>query len=90
MRGLFKSRAELGWLSCKLENYATTLLPYVLTSNTITFDVQISVKWLLKKYGLWRYVHGGEMVTTAATVDGGELAWKLMQISAGIKICDSF
>jgi hypothetical protein len=66
------------------------LLHYYHTSNAITFDVQIAVKWLLKKYGLWRYVHGGEMVTTAATVDGGELAWKLMQISAGIKICDSF
>jgi hypothetical protein len=88
MRGLFKSRAELGRLSRKLENYATTLLPYVLTSNAITFDVQIAVKWLLKKYGLWRYVRRGKMVTTAATVDGGELAWKLTQISAGIKICD--
>jgi hypothetical protein len=63
MRGLFKSRAELGRLSHKLENYATTQLPYMLTSNSITFDVQIAIKWLLKKYGLWRYVRRGEMVT---------------------------
>ncbi len=53
------------------------------------FDVKTAVRWLLEKYGLWSYVERGDSVSTAATVDGGELAWQLMQVSAGIKICDA-
>jgi hypothetical protein len=30
-----------------------------------------------------------DVVTVAATVDGGEFAWQLTQVSAGIKICDA-
>ena len=38
---------------------------------------------------MWCHVERGEhIVTTAATVDGGELAWRLTQVSGGIKICD--
>jgi len=37
---------------------------------------------------LWEFVERRELVTMAATVDGGELAWQLTQVSAGVKICD--
>ncbi len=46
------------------------------------------MKWLLEQYGLWHYVANGEQVTVAATCDGGELAWKLIQVSVGIKLVD--
>ncbi len=42
----------------------------------------------MEKHGLWQRMVGGEQVVMAATVDGGELAWKVMQISAGIKFVD--
>jgi hypothetical protein len=87
-RGLFKSRQELSRLSKKLETYGSEILPFELTSNSIKFDLRRAVLWLLDKFGLWQYVERGELVTTAATVDGGELAWQLTQVSAGIKICD--
>ncbi len=38
---------------------------------------------------MWEHVEQREVVTAAATVDGGELAWQLTQVSAGLKICDS-
>jgi hypothetical protein len=40
------------------------------------------VKWLLEKFGLWSYVEDKDIVTVAATVDAGELAWQLMKVSA--------
>ena len=71
-----------------LETYGSEILPFELTSNSVKFDLRRAVPWLLEKFGLWQYVERGELVTTAATVDGGELAWQLTQVSAGIKICD--
>lgn len=87
-RGLFKSRQELSRLSKLLESHGGEILPYDLSSNSVKFDLRRAVPWLLDKFGLWSYVQRGELVTTAATVDGGELAWQLTQVSAGIKICD--
>ncbi len=52
------------------------------------FDVPTATTFLLKKYKLWNYVEYKQNVLLAATVDGGQLAWKLTQISAGIKIVD--
>ena len=37
-------------------------------------------------FGLWKYVEKGESCQVAATVDGGQLSWKVTQISAGIKL----
>jgi len=88
LRGLFKSRSELSRLSKLLERHGGTILPYEMTENSVQFDLNRAIPWLLQQYGLWRYVEGGDLVTVAATVDGGELAWQLTQISAGIKICD--
>jgi hypothetical protein len=87
-RGLLKSQQELSRVSKLLENHGQQILPYELTSNAVKFDIKRAVPWLLRKFGLWEYVQRGEMVTTAATMDGGELAWQLTQVSAGIKICD--
>ena len=39
----------------------------------------------LKKIQLWDHVKYQGKVLLAATVDGGQLSWKLTQISAGIK-----
>jgi len=88
-RGLLKSRQELSWLSKLLEDHGKTILPYQVTNNSVKFNLQCAVPWLLKKIGLWNYVREQELVTAAATVDGGELAWQLTQVSAGLKICDS-
>ncbi len=72
-----------------LETYGSEILPFELTSNSVKFDLRRAVPWLLEKFDLWQYyVERGELVTTASTVDGGELAWQLTQVSAGIKICD--
>ncbi len=87
-QGLFYNRMELSRVSKELENYGATILPYELTSNAVKFDVRIADRFILEKYGLWHYVENKESVIAAATVDGGELAWKLTQVSAGIKICD--
>jgi hypothetical protein len=87
-RGLFKSRQELSRLSKLLESHGAEILPYELSSNSVKFDLRRAVPWLLKQFKLWSHVQRGELVTTAATVDGGELAWQLTQVSAGVKICD--
>ncbi len=42
----------------------------------------------MDKHGLWQWVVDGQHVTIAATVDGGELALKLMQVLAGIQFVD--
>lgn len=89
MRGLFKSRQQLSRMSRLLEDHGGRIIPYQVTENAVKFDVKTAVKWLLEKYGLWSYVERGDTVSTAATVDGGELAWQLTQVSAGIKICDA-
>ncbi len=87
-KGLFYNRMELSRLSRLLEQHGESILPFELTSNAIKFDLRAAVKFLLQKYGLWDLVAEKENVLVAATVDGGELAWKLTQVSAGIKICD--
>jgi hypothetical protein len=74
MRGMFQSRAQLSRLCQKLVTYAGTILPHINTANSIQFDTATAVKWLLEKYGLWRYVEQREKrVAVAATVDGGWL-----------------
>ena len=88
MRGLFKSRQELSRLSRKLEEHGAQFLPYSITENSVSFDVYAAVRFILEKFGLWSYVENEDLVTVAATVDGGDLAWKLTQVSGGIKICD--
>jgi len=87
-RGLFHNRQQLSRLSKMLEAHGKELLPYDVTSNSVKFDLTHAVPWLLKQFRSWEYVERGELVTVAATVDGGELAWQLTQVSAGIKICD--
>ena len=52
------------------------------------FDIPTATKLGLEKYKLWNYIKNNQKVLLAATVDGGQLAWKLTQISAGIKIVD--
>ncbi len=52
------------------------------------FDIKKATTYLLKKIELWDHVKGHEKVLLAATVDGGQLAWKLTQISAGVKMVD--
>jgi hypothetical protein len=42
----------------------------------------------MEKHGLWQRVHDRQCVMVTAIVDGGELAWKLTQISMGIKFVD--
>ena len=37
---------------------------------------------------MWAYVESGDEVCMAATCDGADLAWNLLQVSAGIKIVD--
>jgi hypothetical protein len=88
MRGLFKSRQELSRLSCKLEEHEAQFLPYTVTQNSVSFGVHHAVRFMLEKFGLWSYVEHEDLVTVAATVDGRDLAWKLTQVSGGIKICD--
>jgi hypothetical protein len=89
-RGLLYSRHKLTKLCQQLEAYAKAenILPYVITSNSIKFDVHTAIKFLMEKHGLWQRVLDGQQVQMAATVDGGELAWKLTQVSAGIKLID--
>ena len=65
------------------------ILPFELTTNSVKFNIHIAVKWLMEKHGLWDYVLDGDIVTMAATVDGGALAWKLSDVSAGIKFAMS-
>lgn len=58
---------------------------HVLTPYSITLDMQVAVKWLLTVYGFGVMSVKEKMATTSASVAGGELAWELTQISAGIK-----
>jgi hypothetical protein len=76
-KGLFYNRMELSRLSRLLEQYGESILPFELTSNAIKFDLHAAVKFILQKYGLWDLVEQKQNVIVAATVDGGELAWKL-------------
>jgi hypothetical protein len=87
-RGLFQSRYQIARLARELEMHGKTILPFVLTTNSVEFNIPVAVKWLMEKHGLWDYVLHGDIVTMAATVDGGALAWKLSHVSAGIKFCD--
>jgi hypothetical protein len=88
MRGLLKSRQELSRSSRKLEEHGAQFLPYTITENSVAFDVSHAVKFIMEKFGLWRYVENEDLITVAATVDEGDSAWKLTQVSGGIKICN--
>ncbi len=88
-RGLFQSRHKLGRLRRQLETFGHELLPFEITANSVKFDVERAIKFLLEKHGLWELVLQNSRVLMAATVDGGELPWSLTQVSAGIKIVDS-
>jgi hypothetical protein len=72
MRGLFKSRQELRRLSWKLEEHGAQFLPYTITENSVAFDVNHAVKFILEKFGLWSYVENEDLITVVATVDGGD------------------
>ncbi len=64
------------------------LLPYDLRKTSVRFDLKKATTYLLKKIQLWDHVKDQGKVLLATTVDGGQLAWKLTQISVGIKIVD--
>jgi hypothetical protein len=87
-RGLLHSRHKLSQVCKQLENFGCHLLPYKIDENSIKFDIPVVVQFLMEKHGLWQRMVEGEKVVMAATVDGGELAWKVMQISAGIKFAN--
>ena len=71
-----------------MENYGKDFLPYELTDYSVKFCVKTAVKFLMEKYGLWERTMNKEIITMAATVDGGDLAWGLTQVSAGVKLVD--
>jgi hypothetical protein len=89
-RGLLPSRFTLGRLCRQLESHGKDLLPYEITGNAVKFDVSAALNFLFEKYGLSVAFNTActEPVTQSATVDGGDLAWGLTQVSAGIKIID--
>lgn len=89
MRGLLKNRKELSRLSKKIKDCGGTIFPYEVTSNAWIFEVKTCVKWLLEQFGLWCHVERGEhIVSTASTINGGELSWWSTQISRVIKNCN--
>ncbi len=87
-RGIINERTKLSRIAKELETYGKELLPYELTKTCVKFDIEKATTFLLKKFGLWDFVMSDDKVLLAATVDGGQLAWKLTQISAGIKLVD--
>jgi len=87
-RGILSERSKLSRLASELENYGKDFLPYIITKTSVQFDIKKCTTYLLKKFKLWDYVMAKEDVLLAATVDGGQLAWKITQISAGLKIVD--
>jgi hypothetical protein len=87
-RGLYPSQFKLGRICRQLENYGKDFLPYELTDYSVKFCVKTAVKFLMEKYGLWERTMNKEIITMAATVDGGDLAWGLTQVSAGVKLVD--
>jgi hypothetical protein len=87
-RGIIQERTKLSRITKELEKYGKNFLPYDLTKTSVRFDIKKATTYLLKKFELWDYVKGHEKVFLAATVDSGQLAWKLMQISAGVKMVD--
>ena len=42
----------------------------------------------MEKYRLWQQLERGETVIMSSTCDGGQLAYKLNQVSAGVKLVD--
>jgi hypothetical protein len=88
-RGIFYSRHKLTKLCRLLESFGKDLLPFTLTANSVKFDIPTAVQFLLEKHGLWGHVLADQHVLLAATVDGGDLAWNVTQVSAGIKMIDS-
>ncbi len=76
-RGLFQSQHKLSKLCRQLEAFGKELLPFKITENSMKFDIEHAIKFLLDKHGLWDLVLSNERAVRAATVDGGELSWKL-------------
>ena len=70
-RGIFYSRHKLTKLCRLLESFGKDLLPFTLTANSVKFDIQTAVQFLLEKHGLWGHVLADQHVLLAATVDGG-------------------
>jgi hypothetical protein len=87
-RGIISERSKLSRIARDLENYGKDFLPYTLTKTSVQFDIEKCTTYLLKKFQLWDHVMAKEDGILAATVDGGQLAWKITQISAGLKIID--
>ncbi len=89
-RGLLPSRYTLARLCRQLESYGSEFLPYEINGNSVKFNVSASAKFLFEKFGLNMAFNERctEPVTLSATVDGGDLAWGLTQVSAGVKIVD--
>ncbi len=85
---IINEQTKLSRVAREMESYGATFLPYELTKNSVRFDIEKATTYLLKKKSLWDFVKNKQNVLLAATVDGGQLAWKLTQISAGIKIVD--
>jgi hypothetical protein len=71
-------------------NYGKDLFPFTVTANSVKFDVKTAVRFLFDKYRLSCGFENdrSKMVMISATVDGGDLAWGLTQVSAGVKIVD--
>ena len=75
----------------KLEAHEQTLVGKltIITDNAIIFDIPCAIDFLLDKFGLLKLVHqGGQEVQLAVTIDGKQLAWKVYQISWGVKFTD--
>ena len=73
---------------CLLKSWRSmqTLILYTLTKTLFKFDLEKIISFILTLFGLWKYVEKGESCQVAATLDGGQLSWKVTQISAGIKL----
>jgi hypothetical protein len=89
-RGLLPSRSSLGRACRQLELFGENILPYEVTGNYVKFNVAAATKFIFERYGLAHAFENDRTRTAvlSATVDGGDLAWGLTQVSAGIKIVD--
>ena len=75
-------RSRLSQVARQFEEHGREQIPFEISQTYIKFNIEAATKFLLSKYGLWESVEREEQITLAGTVDGGQLAWKLMQNSA--------
>jgi hypothetical protein len=87
-RGIFAHRTRLSQLARELESHAEQMIPCEIAKTLFFFDIEVTTIFFMERYGLWKYIEQNETALIAAIVDGGQLAWKLTQISAGINIFD--